>query len=247
MKIIAVANGKGGVGKTTTTAHVGVNLFQRGYYAAFLDTDPLLSLTDWWDLRTSPDPELISCHLHKLDEAIAQLEAAGVEYLLIDTPGFMSGQVNDLLKRADLIVMMSKASPLDLRATIRSLDFIEAQGVEQPMVFVLNEVRKGTKIENESILALSQFGKLAPVVHYKDAFVSSMINGHVLEEIAKNDNPGIAQIDALTEYVLAQLGVKKPKPIVREEPSAQGSAEVIDLASKRGAAGKGKSPAKKKA
>lgn len=241
MKIIAVANGKGGVGKTTTTAHIGVNLFQRGYYAAFLDTDPLLSLTDWWDLRAEDDPQLISVALSGLDEAIAQLAEAGVEYLLIDTPGFMSGQVNNLLKRADLILMMSKASPLDLRGTYRSLDFIEAQGVTQPMVFVLNEVRKGTKIENESLLALSQYGKVAPVIHYKDAFVTSMINGHVLDEIAKADNPGIAQVDALTEYVLKQLGVKTPKPLIRETPP-QSSAQVIELSTKRS-----KGRAKKKA
>ena len=44
-KIIAVTNQKGGVGKTTTTQHVGIGLANLGYRVLLVDADPQGSLT----------------------------------------------------------------------------------------------------------------------------------------------------------------------------------------------------------
>lgn len=230
MKIISVANGKGGVGKTTTAANLGVNFAKRGYSVMLLDTDPLACLEDWWDERKAEDLQLLAITLAELDRTLPQLREAGVDYLIIDTPGFISNAVTGLLHQSDLVLIMSKASPLDLRATVKSLRWIE--DVKTPMVFVLNEVRNKTRIANETIIALSQLGKVAPIIHYKNDFVVSMIDGHTLEETADADNPGIAEVDALSRYVLGQLGEKNPKGIDRS-PKKQETAQVIQLSSKR--------------
>jgi chromosome partitioning protein len=51
VKIITVAQQKGGAGKTTIAAHIAVSLSQTGRRVAIIDIDPQGSLTNWHALR----------------------------------------------------------------------------------------------------------------------------------------------------------------------------------------------------
>lgn len=100
-KIIAIANQKGGVGKTTTTVNLGIGLARKGYKSLLIDADPQGSLTAslGWDpdrqektLRDviyntvneiSMNPKFaILSHPEAVDLIPANLELSGIELSL---------------------------------------------------------------------------------------------------------------------------------------------------------------------
>jgi chromosome partitioning protein len=71
MRVIAIANQKGGVGKTTSTMNVGAALVEQGQRVLLIDLDPQASLTTAFGL----EPDSLDCTLYNaLDAALHDRE-----------------------------------------------------------------------------------------------------------------------------------------------------------------------------
>jgi len=95
-KVIAIAQHKGGVGKTTTTVNLGAALEMKGYKVLLIDLDAQANLTDSLGINnqgativnalTSGEPFLEAAHVYGNLYAIpSSLDLAGVEVLLLNS------------------------------------------------------------------------------------------------------------------------------------------------------------------
>jgi len=119
-KIIVVANGKGGVGKTTTVMSLS-GIFSEKYKVLAVDADSQGSCS-WWvqrsdkaigfDLSQETDPQLLS-RLRKIE---------GYDLVVVDTPPALhSDALAAVLAIADYLVLPTPPAPMDLAALIETV------------------------------------------------------------------------------------------------------------------------------
>jgi chromosome partitioning protein len=203
MKLIVLANQKGGVGKSTLCAHLAVEAGRRANQAALIDTDPQGSLVAWWNARQAQEPVLVQAAPEALGEACEVLKTKGVEWLFVDTPPALSKEIRRVCSVASLVLIPVRPSPHDLRSVGATVRMVESLG--KPMVFVVNSATKRARITAEASIVLSQRGTVASVqVGHRVDFASSMTDGRTVQELDPQ-SPSADEITALWDYVLTRI------------------------------------------
>lgn len=82
MKTVVIAMRKGGTGKTTNTRNIAVALIKRGYKVLLIDTDSQGSLTAWWKVRKTEEPELLVVSHEDIPTALSKAEVAGYDFVV---------------------------------------------------------------------------------------------------------------------------------------------------------------------
>lgn len=206
MKIVVVANQKGGAGKTTITMHLAVCAEADGCGpVSLMDTDPQASLADWWNSRQALTPTFANVELENITAHLQALEQEGVKLVFVDTPPQVTETIRKVVTVADLVIIPSRPSPLDLRATTKTVELVEQEG--KPMIFVINGAAQRAKITGEAAVMLSQFGKVAPVTLFQRTdFAQALNDGRVAQELDEKSRAA-SEIGDLWKYVRKQLRV----------------------------------------
>ena len=203
MITICFCSTKGGGGKSSLTAHLSVEAERQGFGpVAIIDADPQASLARWWNLRKAETPAFIQTKLKQLPERLAELKALGFRVVMVDTPGADVPYTRSILKYADLAVVPSRPSPLDLGTLGATVDMVEAEKV--PILFVLNAVTPRTRISAEAMTALSQHGPVAAIIHQRTDYAASMTDGRVAGELDPSSRSA-GEIAGLWKEVLRHL------------------------------------------
>jgi chromosome partitioning protein len=138
MKVIVFAATKGGVSKTSLCYNVA--LMAAAKSQVFLaDLDPQASLTHIWQRRDEfVNPRLIT-DVESVSKSVRLLTQAGYdrEYMFVDTPGSLMPVITEALEAADLIVLPTQPSPLDLHAQDAVAARIEKLGLRDKTMVVL--------------------------------------------------------------------------------------------------------------
>src|SRR3954468_9492979 len=217
MLTICFCSTKGGGGKSFLAAHLSVEAERQGNGpVAIIDADPQASLARWWNLRQAETPAFVQTKLKEIPQRLAELKDAGFKIVMIDTPGADVGFTGSILKHANLAVVPSRPSPLDLGTLGATVEMVEAEGV--PLIFVLNAVTPRTRISAQAMMALSQHGPVAAIIHQRTDYASSMTDGRVAGELDSSSRSA-DEIAQLWKSVLKCLR-KDVRLLVREEASA---------------------------
>jgi len=108
MRIIAVLNQKGGVGKTTLVVNLGAGLARRGRKAALVDLDPQAHLTS--SLKATPNgPELTSYELLKGQATFEQVLAPVGELMVAPSSLRLSGAELELASQPGREFLLKEA------------------------------------------------------------------------------------------------------------------------------------------
>lgn len=148
MKVVVFAASKGGVAKTTLCYNVALMAAQKSQ--VFLaDLDPQGSLQEIWKRRDEfVNPRLIT-DVSSVSQSVRLLTQAGYdrEFMFVDTPGSLMPVITDALEAADLIILPTQPSPLDLHAQDAVAARIERMGLSDKAMFVIT--RTSTKADTE--------------------------------------------------------------------------------------------------
>jgi chromosome partitioning protein len=201
--VIAIAQQKGGTGKTTLAAHLAVEYARVGKRVAIVDTDPQGSLGRWFMARaTAGEPGL----------DLSTSSAWGVAYetdklkklfdvVIVDTPPKVDADLRPALRAADVVLVPVTPSHVDLWATDGVIDL--ARREDRPVLLVMNRTTARGRQTPEIRAALADIGGglAATEVGARVAYARAMGVGRTAPETGSG--PWTAEIGALAREIEA--------------------------------------------
>jgi chromosome partitioning protein len=201
MDVIALANTKGGVGKTTLALHLGVEAERAGRKVVWVDLDPQGSLTEAWEARAAATPALAEVaamaaeaagerRARKLGEELGaklrSLAAEGYDLAVVDTPPehYQAVHLNAGLAAATAVLVPIQPTPLALRAVGALLAKLTPG---RRFAFVVNEASPNRFVQStpQAVAELSAHGRVAPVIlHRRELYATATADGRTAGEIA---------------------------------------------------------------
>lgn len=194
--VIAVAQRKGGAGKSTIAANLATAFAEAGNRVALLDIDPQRSLARWDELR-GRSPKARPLHF----EAPSGWRVPGVldrlrqeqDVVLLDTAPHDDTDARVAIRAADLVLVPLQPSAADLWSMDGTLDLAKKEG--RRIALVLNRVPSAGKLRDQVTAALAERGLplLDPVLGNRTAFAQAFMSGLGAVEAAPK---GVAAAEA---------------------------------------------------
>lgn len=204
MKILAVANQKGGSGSSTTTLNLAVAAERAGLRVILIDTDKQQSLTKWAERREAETPEFAFIDSDtSLEASLKGALKLGFDLALVDTPGADSAAVNEAIRLADLVLIPARPTIMDLEAVQSTVNAAHKLG--KPMAFVVTQSPIQNSRANHARTAFEAIGMVAPVViHYRVAYQDSAMSGLGVIEY-EPDGKAAREISTLWKWLWQKL------------------------------------------
>jgi chromosome partitioning protein len=192
MNVITLASRKGGVGKSTLTAHLAGFAHLVGYRTMVVDADPQGSLTLWHSMRAQQmrggDGLALQNPAQGMNRILASAQLNGYQWALIDTAPTTWVVVQEAIRAATLVLIPVRPGFFDLAAVRETV--ATARDLGKPYAVVINAapVKREEKEAPGVALSRAQFDALAiPVwsgqISQRAGFLGSLAAGASAGEI----------------------------------------------------------------
>ena len=214
MTIIAVANSKGGVGKSTLAVHLAAWLNKQGHSVTFADCDAQMSGSDW--IREAV-PQITVERLESPDEIIEDLPILEKEtdYVVADGPGSNTDVSRALLCRSDFVIVPCKASMLEVRAlAIATRVITQIQDVRHgppQATLVLNMVGKNYRLTGDmkEAAATLNFPLAKQAIYQRQAMADAPGQAEVVWNMGSRARDASKEVERLFSEILPEAKAKK--------------------------------------
>jgi chromosome partitioning protein len=211
-KVIAVANQKGGSGKTTLSMQLGGSLAKRGYKILIVDADKQATATRW---ATADEKKTFPCTVIGLSAADSRVHREvqkfidDYDFIIIDCPPSADSKIpRSALLIADLVLTPIIPSPLDLWSAVGIREVIEDASVtNEDMIarLVINQCQPNLNLTRDIMDILQEFR--IPILKTKlgqrTVYRQSAVYGSIVHDFGTKAEPAIKEVESLTDEVLS--------------------------------------------
>ena len=188
MRVIAFVSSKGGVGKSTLSACVAVELVKAGHSVYLLDLDPQQSTAAWWRRRKGPDNPLLATGVESVSRALRAIRTKKAErdFLIVDTPGSFMAVIDDAIEEADCVVIVVQASAKDLEAQGAVEGLVTKAKKHAKTLYVINRVNPRSALTKAVADAVSTKSIRLPVtISDRADYIKADAEGKTANETTK--------------------------------------------------------------
>lgn len=204
-KIISFLNGKGGVGKTTTSINIATSLARKGHKVVMVDTDPQGSISNWYDeskcqfdlAEASSEKEVYTVRKHLKD----------YDYVVIDGAAAITAISSAAVMVSDLVLIPVTPSPLDFAACGAILAVVEARKNLKPVIvrFVITKKLASTRMLEVLKASIDETGvpALKTATAQRQAYIRTMLDGGTVFDTTDGSAKG--EIEVMANEILELL------------------------------------------
>lgn len=209
--VITLAHQKGGVGKSTLATNLRGYFAGGGYKAALVDIDPqgsLSKLVRTFSEQAGREPEHVieRGSFSNYSELAALI--APYDIVVIDTPPYLSQELEDVFEISDMILVPCKASPLDYLAIGDTLDLIREARKKRPELIsavVLTMTITGTDFTSSirRELEKTEFPVLRTEIGNRVAYMRSLLRANTV--LGDENRKAWEEVEGLGKEIISLL------------------------------------------
>ena len=202
MKILAISNLKGGVGKSTIAQNIAVQFAQNGVKVCIADTDTEQKTSvKWASLR---DSSLVSIPVFSIAPEKVSQEILGLkqkyDLVIVDGTPALTELTTRIIILSDLVIVPILPGGGDIWALENFLERYqeakvtkESYGGKVDIAVIVNRYNERTTLDREVVNAIQDFGvtilatKLANRVSYREATIQGISVHETKDEKAKQE------------------------------------------------------------